>query len=288
MDRFLRVASSGWIPAGWFAPPPPPRESRARRTGRLNLEIVSHCWQYAHLLLYQLSSLVNFPPRTVNLTMIVYYNGEDRRTRQLLDSFGGMDVPGVTWEWRELPKSSLFRRAIGRNHAALNSKADWIWFTDCDMLFREGCLDALGEALQARDDALVYPRKERVTPMLADDNPLLAAGRQPFRIVDIEPDTFIECTRNRATGPLQIAHGDVARACGYCASLPHYHRPADMWKKTYEDSAFRWLLRTRGTPLDIPGVYRIRHVSKGRYNRGAADRALRTHMRKLTERIGKR
>jgi hypothetical protein len=284
VGRFLRLAASGWIPAGWFAPEPPPREQRARRGGHLRLEIVSHCWQYAHFLIYQLSSLANFPPGALSVTMTVYYNGEDERTRELLAFFSGIEVPGVRWNWRELPRPMLFRRAIGRNHAALNSEADWVWFTDCDLLFREGCLDALAARLQGRDDALVYPRTERVTPLLPDDNPVLTAGRSGLHLVDVDPADFHESSRGRATGPLQITHGDVARACGYCACLPYYQRPSAAWAKAHEDRAFRWLLRTRGIPVDIPGVYRIRHVSKGRYTRGATERALRSRIRRLAER----
>ena len=37
------------------------------------------------------------------------------------------------------------------------------------------------------------------------------------------------------------------------------------WMKTYEDRAFRWLIGTHGTPLDIPNVCQIRHIVKGRY-----------------------
>jgi hypothetical protein len=86
---------------------------------------------------------------------------------------------------------------------------------------------------------------------------------------------------SRATGPLQITHGDVARRTGYCNAIKHYQRPVNRWQKTYEDRAFRWLLRTQGTPADVPGVYRIKHISKGRYSPSPAVAQLRGMLRRL-------
>lgn len=277
--RFLRFAASGWVPARWYQPSLPPCRPT---TGRLQLEIVSHCWNYAHLLIHQLSSLANFPPTQIDVTMTVFYNREDTRTARLLDWFAEQSVANVRWNWRELPKAALFRRAIGRNLAALETKADWVWFTDCDLLFQQGCLDTLAGALQGRTDRLVYPKVERCTSLLANDDPLMSVDTDRPAMVAINTETFEEFHRTRATGPLQIAHGDVARSAGYCAALDYYQRPSNTWCKTYEDRAFRWLLGTQGTPLDIPGVFRIRHVHKGRYTGSRTQSTLRGGLRRLT------
>ena len=282
VSRFLRLAASGLVPATWFQKALPAESQRAAKTGVLDIEIVSHCWQYSHFLVYQLSSLVLYPPQKATVTMTVYYNGEDTRTRAVLDFFAKQEVPGITWNWCELPKESLYRRAIGRNQAALASKADWVWFTDCDLMFRKGCLDHLSDALQGRRDALVFPDCERITSLLADDDPMLNFDPAELRAVDIEDTRFVEQKRDRATGPLQIAHGDVVRAVGYCDSLRYYQKPADSWCKAYEDRAFRWLLNSQGVPLSVPGVYRIRHVSKGRYTGSKLNTQIRTGVRKAT------
>jgi hypothetical protein len=278
---YLRFAASGIIPARWYQRNLPGPDERAAATGVLDLEIVSHCWNYAHLLVYQLSSLVNFPPTGMRVTMTVFYAVEDRRTLALLEYFGKQDVPGVTWNWQVLQKEQLFRRSIGRNQAALASRAHWVWFTDCDLMFRENCLDVLAEELQGRPDVLVYPRQERVTDLLETGDPILDSEQSP-RIVDIDADRFVISERGRATGPLQITHGDVARACGYCNALEYYQRPAEAFAKAYEDRAFRWLLRSDGVPLDLPGVYRIRHVEKGRYTGNPVSNSIRSRIRRLT------
>jgi hypothetical protein len=285
VGRFLRFAAGGWIPASWFLKEIPPENERAAKTGTLHIEIVSHCWQYAHFLIYQLSSLVRFSPQNTQITMTVYYSREDQRTVQLLNFFNTLQVPNVRWNWCELPRQALFRRAIGRNHAALNSTADWVWFTDCDLMFRDNCLDELAKVLQGRRDVLVYPRIERCTSLLSNEDPMLAIDWQNLEVVDVDTSHFEEFRRTRATGPLQITHGDVARACGYCDTLKYYQRPSETWCKAYEDRAFRWLLRSQGTPLDIPGVYRIRHVFKGRYTGSALNTGLRSWLRRTVARL---
>ncbi|NVJ49817.1 MAG: glycosyltransferase family 2 protein [Gammaproteobacteria bacterium] len=284
VGRFLRFAAGGFIPAGWFLP-------NFKQTGwpkksmPMKIEVVSHCWQYAHFLIYQLSSLVNFPPQKVQVTMTVFYAEEDANTLAVLNYFGNMSVPNVTWNWQARPKEYLFRRGIGRNQAAQATQADWVWFTDCDLMFRENCLDALGEALDGRDDVLVFPRQERITSLLTEEDPMLSFSADSIAVKDIDAEQFTVSERGRATGPLQITHGDVARTYGYCDALSYYQRPADKWCKAYEDRAFRWLLRSQGEPLDIPGVYRIRHVFKGRYTGSKANTALRSSIRKTMSAI---
>lgn len=279
--RFLRLAASGLVPASWFLRELPGVEQRAARSGHLQLEVVSHCWKYAHMLVYQLSSLVLYPPQNCTVTMTVYYGKEDAATVALLTYFGGLEVPNVIWNWQCLPPQALFRRAIGRNLAARQSKADWVWFTDCDLLFRAGCVDGLAAALQGRRDVLVYPAREHCTGLLPHDAAILQPDMSSPQVLDVDESLFSVFPRSRATGPLQITHGDVARAVGYCESLSYYQRPSATWCKAYEDRAFRWLLRSQGVPLDVPGVYRIRHVAKGRYTGGKLNTGLRSSLRRL-------
>lgn len=283
---FFNLAARGIVPARLFERRLPPVHERRAASAPITIEIVSHCWQYAHFLVYQLSSLVQYPPTGLSVRMTVYYSPEDGRTASVLSYFSGIDVPGVEWNWRPLPRQQLFRRAIGRNHAALSTTADWVWFTDCDLLFREACLDTLAVRLEGRRDALVFPREERRTPLLGDDHPLLRSGELEPRVLDIDTGEFTVDRPSRATGPLQIAHGDVCRACGYCDAIASYRTPADRWCKAREDRVFRWLLRTKGRAVDIPSVYRIRHVHKGRYAAPQRPTArLRAGIRRLQARL---
>ncbi len=290
---FVTTSSRAWcgsrppasIPSRWFLKPPRPEDLTAR-SGVLDIEIVSHCWQYGHLLAYQLSSLVNFPPTKARVRMTVFHAREDVRTRAMLDFFGGIAAPGVSWNWQALPPPELFRRAIGRNRVARSTQADWVWFTDCDIVFHRDCIDGLSSELQGRQDLLAYPKFERITPMLTEDDPVLAAERDRPRVVDIDTSQFtLAANPPKAKGAYHIVHGDAARQCGYCEQVPVYQRPVARWAKTYEDSAFRWLMGTDGVGLDVPGVHRIRHVHKGRYGDNKAAALVRGNIRRARENL---
>ena len=287
-ETLIRIAMTGIVPGRWIARPPDPAKLAAR-TGVLTIEVVSHCWRYAHLLAYQLSSLVNFPPTRARVRMTVFHAVEDSRVCDLLAYFGAIEVPGVTWNWQGLPPGELFRRSIGRNRAARGTPADWVWFADCDILFHRGCMDTLADQLQGRRDPLTYPKEERVTAMLGESDPLLLAERDRPKVVDIDPAQFkLLPNPPRAKGAYQIVHGDVARQGGYCGQLSVFQRPARRWAKTYEDSAFRWLLGFDGVGLDVPGVYRIRHVRKGRYGDSKAAALVRGNIRRVKASIEER
>jgi len=274
------LAVSAGLPSRWFQAPPPPEAERAAPTGKLHVQIVSHCWRYSHLLAYQLSSLANHPPRDVAVTMTVFYAEEDNDTARLLELFGSMNVPNVSWDWQARDKTRLFRRSIGRNEAALASTADWIWFNDCDVILKDDCLDVLGAELQGRRDTLVYPSHEFVSPVYEPGDPVLEAAREPG-VVDIDPASFVRRDYTRAVGAMQITHGDVARAVGYCRNIGVFQQPTDRFAKAREDRAFRWLLGTSGVALEVPGVYRIRHQVKGRYHKQGVSTRLRTQVRKI-------
>jgi len=193
-------------------------------------------------------------------------------------------VPNVSWQWVELPKQELFRRAIGRNHAALNTEADWIWFSDCDLIFHKQCLESLANALVDKQQAMVFPQQEFITDLLESAHPLLNQNNEDT--VDIDTSLFVKNTINKAKGAFQIVHGDVARACGYCRDMSMYQAPMQRWSKTYEDSIFRRLIASEGEPIDIPGLYRIRHIEKGRYVKGRKISALRREIRVATDDSG--
>lgn len=282
LSIFFRLAASGYLPASLFRGLLPNEAERQAKTGHLELEVVSHCWKYSSMLAYQLSSLIKYPPSKLTVTMTVMYSEEDKMTVRLLDFIGRHEVQNVRWNWVALESSELFRRGIGRNLAAKNTQADWVWFTDCDIVFHQGCLDSLAASLQGRKEALVFPEKEYTTPMLPKTSKLFTESRLDY-LNEIDIDAFQVHSRDRAKGAYQIVHGDVARAIGYCDGLSIYQTPSDHWCKCYEDRAFRWLLGSKGVPLDVKGVYQIRHIEKGRYRKNTTWSAIRSKIRRLQE-----
>jgi len=217
--------------------------------------------------------------------MTVYYGYEDKATVRLLEFIADRKPDNVTWNWQALPPEKLFRRSIGRNLAAKQSAADWLWFTDCDMTFQANCLDSLNQALQGRQDALVYPRTESKTDVYTDADVVQHNSIDTPTLLYADPQAFIPWPVTRATGPLQITHGDVARSVGYCDAVTFYQQPGTHWQKAVEDRMFRYLLGTHGTPIDIEGVCRIQHAVKGRYRKGSKVSGLRQKIRALQHRM---
>ncbi len=228
---------------------------------------------------YQLSSLVLYPPQTLKVRITVFYSREDQETVDLLNTFNRRQPPNVVWNWAPLETPRLLRRAIGRNAAALSTKADWIWFTDCDQVFYKGCLDCLHDQLQGRNDLLLYPKVVACGALANKKDNTNRIAKSNLKIVEIHPDQFAKVVYSRAIGPLQITHGDVARKLGYCNAIGFYQKPVDSWRKAYEDRVFRWLLGTQGQPIEVPGLYRIEHLTKGR----DADRSTNRLSREIKE-----
>lgn len=280
-NQFYNRIVGSVLPVRWFAPTPPAVSELSTPSGRLKLQIVSHSWQYAHLSQFQLSSIVNYPPKHCDLTYTLFHAEEDVAMCALVKRFASIQVPNVTWDWQLLPRESLFRRAIGRHKASLASQADWLWFADCDLIFHEGCLDSLSAALLDKQALLVFPDHEGITELLPAEHPMLNQSLDKRQSVDIDPALFYRNEITKAKGAFQIVHGDVARAVGYCGSLSLYQAPSAVWRKTYEDTVFRRLLGTEGEPVPVKSLYRIRHAEKGRYAKGSALSSVRGRLRRL-------
>ncbi len=271
------------LPITWFGPRPPEVDQLNMPEGRLRIEIVSHCWNYAHLSVYQLSSLVNYPPQDIDLTYTFFYAEEDIATARLVEAFDKLDIPHVSWQWKTMTREELFRRAIGRNQVALVTKADWIWFADCDLIFHEGCLDSIATALHHKQTRLAFPASEQITELLPAEHPMVNLDTELPGVVNIDPSMFRVNKIDKAKGAFQIVHGDVARTCGYCKDLAYYQRPTSRWRKTFEDTAFRRLIADEGLPVPVTGLHRIRHQVKGRYVAGSKLSDVRKGLRKLSD-----
>ncbi len=230
----------------------------------MHLEIVSHCWKYSRLLMYQLSSLVLYPPSDICITMTVFSSSCDDHTQEVCGFFKEIEVPNVTWRFWNIERGKLLRRAIGRNLAALKSRADWVWFTDCDQLFYRGCLDGLAVELPRIGGPLAFPQQVWTsTPKFTDDELFVRASGSP-RVIAIDTTEFTREQVDRATGAMQIANGDVVREVGYCKDVVEFMAPAERWYRTFEDVKFREILGTAGQPVPSVNLFRVEHKPKGR------------------------
>ncbi len=267
-ELYYRLASTERF-STWMLPAPAVSTSPSSPRGMLDVELVSHCWNYSHFLAYQLSSVILYEPKSIHLTMTICYSKQDRATVELLEFIEQQPVSNISWNFLPFDKKELFRRAIGRNRAALRTQADWIWFTDCDQVFHRGSLDSLSTLLEDRHEPLLFPRDVACTKLLRPDDESLQWAKSGLRLVEIDPSQFEVKRHSRAIGALQIVRGDIARQIGYCDQIPFYQQPVDHWSKCYEDRTFRRLIGSQGHPIDVPNLFRIEHLQKGRKQRAA-------------------
>lgn len=238
----------------------------------MTIRIVTHCYAvdvpwYAKALHYQLSSLAIDPP-DCDVRVDVFYELDDAAVKSVLDLHS--DDPANIKGW-VLTAPKLFRRSIGRNLAALDSlPTDIVWFTDCDHLFLDGCLNRLTDWWAAnrgtyQHPLMVYPREIKIhkTHEMGD-----ALPDYPDAFARIDPNDFTTKRYTRAIGGVQIVGGQDAMQYGYL--------PDGKWQKPYEgghfaqckcDRAYRSNFRSHDGEIigiDLPGVYRLRHTQNGR------------------------
>ncbi len=231
----------------------------------MKVEVVTHCWRYSRLLCYQLSSFFLYPPDDVEVTVTVFYSAEDLESVAVINYFRGLpQPPSVHLRPRELLRSNLLRRSIGRNLAALQTAADWIWFTDCDYVFGATCLDGLPAALTNVTSPLAFPRYINLNATHAEGDRLISQVNRPGTY-DIMPGAFVKRRMPRAIGGVQLVTGDAARTRGY---LPNsfWQTPVEGYKfcRCREDCTYRKSFRTPASKIELPAVYRIRHSVCGR------------------------
>ena len=232
-----------------------------------SIEIVTHAWagRYAHYgyaLTYQLSSLVLHPSKSL-VTVTVCYNPQDKIVRDVLCFFRGMlgkiriNPLGFT-----LPQ--LGRRSIGRNIAAIESKADIVWFTDCDYVFGEGCLDALVDLTWPDFAPMVFPKYVQIHTDWATGDVALAKAVEPC-LVDVDEAEFVPKKYSRAIGGVQIVKGDFAREHGYIPDNKRWQKPYDHprgFDQCRCDKPYRRFAASKGSilPINLPNLFRLRHT----------------------------
>ena len=228
------------------------------------IEIVSHCWNYTRLLVYQLSSLALYQPHTPTL-LTVFATESDEDTVAAVRVFREAGVNTRLWLQ---PMSQVKKRSIGRNMAAKETKADVVWFADCDLFFGEGAMDALYvDEAWLGEDRLFTPSHilNHKSCEIGDEY----IGRvKDLCSYDVQDIDFKRNRIKKASGAYQIVSGDVARKYGYAPHVDRHQRPHYLatFKRNFSDVTYRRSLSKAGVTrgkIEIPNVYRIRHTISG-------------------------
>lgn len=236
----------------------------------IQFELVTHCWaerlpMYATLLRAQLSSLVVHQPN-IMCQVTVCHSDTDQRTKEVVQYFKSK----LLLKSIELPNPQIWRRAIGRNKAALESKAELVWFTDCDHLFFKGCLDQIWQHLNSKtfvgDPGLIWPSSYMANADKSHIDLFLQEHENHGGVVIpiIPGGQWYVHRLTRAIGGVQIVTGDFARHHGYLNGTK-WQKPVDRPFPDFKDDIiFRtFALRTGNCRIEPNGLYRLRHTEVG-------------------------
>jgi hypothetical protein len=237
------------------------------------LEIVAHAWRYERALTFHLSALVLYPPAHCRALAVIYYAPDDLPVIDTLNFFARLprpsSPPAVEFDFRPLAPELLCRRAIGRNMAARETRADFVLFSDVDYLYGPGALDSaaekLAEANQNGPKCCYSIYLQSSIDHAAGDAELARVDRP--QVIAVDPSQYEPQRLVTAIGGSQWIPGSLAREKGYLSDGHRYLRPVDTWQRTFCDAAARrnWLAPIVG--LEVPNVYRLRHSLRGRFDR---------------------
>lgn len=250
-----------------------------------SLEIVTHAYdppgqhQYSKLLKIQFASLYRHRPAYPTMLTVCYTVTDisvSSTVRWITDFYkreGTLDNLSV--QTFDLPPEMLFRRAIGRNIAALRTKADLVWFTDVDYYFGPGAVAAACE--QLRPDCLLATPKEVQIHRDHETGAMDIFEQANAEIPVVVPGHFVPRKIKVAIGGVQIVGGRFASQYGYLRGTKWVEcvDPKNGFLSCKCDRAFRrWLkhevaVKTGAAMLPTqkitcPTVYRWRHTMDGR------------------------
>jgi len=243
------------------------------------IEIVSHCYaaqhkHYASALHYQLSSLYKYIEShddRVELKATICCSFSDEMTDLVLQNWLGKPPEYFGFGVKTLCMSpeQLGRRAIGRNMAAKDSKADIVWFSDVDQVFANDIFHRLADMPWPEEDgkpaSMIFPREIQIHRDHKTGDEVLEQGRSRLStVVQIDPKLFIPKKYHRAIGGVQIVKGNFARQHGYLDGHRKWQKPRTDGKVLgdfHDDRAYRGFCVRHGpiVPVDLQGLFRLRH-----------------------------
>ncbi len=239
------------------------------KTPTMKIEVVAHCWRYWRLLTYQAGGFVaDPPPDGLEVVYRLFMTREDVDTVRRVEILQSLKWPAnVTFQVTPLPAPQLFRRAIGRNIAALESQADVVWFTDCDYIISSRSLTDLSAAMQSCQHSFVFPEEVLEYPHEESKRLIEAANewQAPSRIR--LPPEMKKRRYRRAIGGIQIVKGDLCREHGYLNRSTRWQKPQECWQRCFDDVAFRKQLAEVGITghgVPISQVVRLMHAKRDR------------------------
>lgn len=203
----------------------------------------------------QLSSLVLYPPKHNEITYTLFCSNHDIGTMITYEYFYPRMPPNIILRPILMPLPFLFNRSMGREQAALQTSADWVWFADVDYIFPPNCWEDLSSLVTNVWADLVWPNYYNIMHQKGDE--LIADIIGPA-VIDIDRSEVTKVPISMAIGGIQIGRGDDLRKHGY-DKLRGGRIPIPVWKHgTGGDGKYRKRVEKRA-PIPLNNLIRISH-----------------------------
>lgn len=177
----------------------------------MHIELAVSCHQFQRRFCWMLSSLLQqtgaLPKFTVNAAYIE--NTGDPSTAELLDYFQGAGLNVIHTPYAD--KQEFQYRGLVRNRQLLKSKADWIWFGDCDMAVHPEYVAGLSKLLaeHAGDGRMFYSGRFSTDKPSDTTDDIIGSMSYPY-VVPEAYDVALKIPhhrkRNKGAGFCQIAN----------------------------------------------------------------------------------
>jgi len=242
----------------------------------MRVDFVTHCYakQFPHFaaaLYLQLSTICNQVSTKHQASITVFYCEEDRHTCNVLNLFSDSKrTKSATLACVPMRVENLGRRSIGRNFAAENTSADYVWFTDVDYWFDANVVDDLCTMQWPKDAVMVFPQNINISKTHELGDKLLkyyagvyegTTGSVPYT-PNLQVRDYCDKTYYKAIGGVQIVKGSFATENGYVRGGKWQIPSTKPFGDFKDDIAYRNACRLLGkiVPVELKGVYRIRHT----------------------------
>ena len=232
----------------------------------MKIEIAIHCYGYQHRLNWMLCSILQQNGEVPDIYVSVSYlpNTGNPTTEKVLDFF---EEKGLKIIRVPLEKGQESDRSIPRNIRLKETKADWMLFADCDLVYDRLFFDDLQKKLK------IEPYNKTEVVMGADRHSLDI----PFCIKYFEEDkteypciidNVADITAKWKVG--RLGGGGIAAGYFQLVSMEVIRRKniiysggkKDVWRKTRSDREFR--VRTGGRiAIPVKPIYHLNHDRNG-------------------------
>jgi glycosyltransferase involved in cell wall biosynthesis len=235
---------------------------------KLSMEICIHCNFYQKRLTWMLSSLLEQKGSIPHIIINISHTDNDGSptTSNVCDFFRDK---GLNIVETNVTQEEVSNRAIARNRQATNTKADWILFSDSDIVFDPMFFDDLQRKLrkELRDIKLVMgadrhslndqfcikyfsEEDKRIYPCIIE-NPSEIASKFPVKY---------KHGKDTCAGYFQLINGNVLR--GKCKGKIT-DNPKDHWRNTRGDRCLRVRAGGRYGIPDTKPIYHLNHDRMG-------------------------